>query len=169
MSGIKFSSGYVGGLAASYLQSKPKASGSSTKGAYFKEWEHKYENLKFYAGEAAFDKKGIGNVTIARAQLNEIEKDSAKRAEFEKMLEDCNTAAGELKSRGGSKLVSQGFFYTKTGELHGWTFAKNYKGINTKYLSVLDREKPYTWFASMTAYTMSSDPDSRNWKKRFSR
>lgn len=161
------SSSNVYNINAAYM--RRSSGGGSAGSAYFKEWEAKYENLKFSVGELAFSQEGIGNVTISKTQLREIESDATKRAEFESMLEDCNKATTEMKDRGGSQLVSQGFFYNKEGELQGWTIAKNYSGTSNRYIATLDQQKPSTWYNAMTVYTALSDPNATNWGDRFGR
>lgn len=161
------SNGYVSQLQASYRKSKLGASSGSTGSKYFDVWKIKYPNLSFSASERAVASKGVGNMTISNTQLREIESDVTKRVELEEILKDCNKAAAEMKVRGGQQLVSQGFFYSKEGELQGWSVAKNYSGANQKYTCVLNKEQPTRWYSAMTVYNLVKDPYASDWSSRF--
>lgn len=153
---------------STYLFARPTTSSSTAQSSkLFKEWSSTYKNLKFYAGETKFGKGGVGNMTISPDKLREMERDPKAKAEFEKVLKDCNEVAREMKDKGTAKLKSQGFVFDAEGGLTGWSIASDsYTESNQRYTVVLDLEKPSGWFMAMNqnltiqGYT--------NWQKKFS-
>ncbi len=162
MCAMKISSGYVASRLA--LNTKQKMIGSTSGDPQFKDWEKKYENLDFFVKGKSDIPKGIGSMAIAQEKLDEMKRSPQKRAEFEKLLEDCDKAAKEMKARGGAKLVSQGFVFDEAGGLTGWSLATT-NGEAVKYASVLDKEDPGSWFSTMTQYTKVYERSS--WQKKF--
>ncbi|MDL2236960.1 hypothetical protein LJC56_03905 [Christensenellaceae bacterium OttesenSCG-928-K19] len=166
---MNISGNYVNDLRAAYSSPKARSGSSTSRSEYFKGWETKYKNLKFAVGESAFGKKGVGTVTITKDQLREIENNTEARMKFESMLADCDEVAAEMKNRGGSRMISQGFFYNNDKELQGWVVAKNYSNVNDKYITTLNKETSTGWFNAMTVYMSLKDPYASDWSQRFGR
>lgn len=166
---LNISSGYTSQITDS-SKLKSKLNGyNSGQNKYFKQWSSKFKNLKFYIGETAFGKEGTGNITISKEEMAKLEADPKRRAEFEKMLKQCNEVSRQMASSGDARLKKQGFFINKDGELHGWTIASDYYGADQKYNVTLSKEQPGRWKSAMSSYVTSVNPNYFDYESRFTK
>ena len=126
---VKVGNSYVTEAALAFAQKsaaesvdKEKTKGKGTSGV-LAELSEKFPKLKFTVGTRPFSGSGMDNVAISPKILREMEKDPAKREEYEALLYDVQeTTAGLPRTRvDGSKVKAHGWIIHEDGGLSSWS------------------------------------------------
>ena len=132
---VKVGNSYVTEAALAFAQKsaaesvdKEKGKGKGTNGV-LADLAEKFPKLKFTVGTQPFSGSGVGNVSIAPNILKEMEKDPAKREEYEALLYDVQQCTAEMPmTRPGGKLKAHGWIIHKDGGLSAWGISEHTDG-----------------------------------------
>lgn len=126
---VKVGNSYVSEAALAFAQKsaaesvdKEKTKGKGTNGV-LAELAEKFPKLKFTVGTQPFSGSGKGNVAISPKILREMEKDPAKREEYEALLYDVQQCTDEMSMTrpNGNKLKAHGWIIHEDGGLSAWS------------------------------------------------
>ena len=133
---VKVGNSYVTEAALAFAQKsaaesvdKEKTKGKGANGVLAGLAE-KFPKLKFTVGTRPFSGSGMDNVSISPKILREMEKDPAKREEYEALLYDVQeTTAGLPRTRvDGSKVKAHGWIIHEDGGLSAWSIGTSEGG-----------------------------------------
>lgn len=105
---------------------KEKTKGKGTSGV-LADLAEKFPKLKFTVGTQPFSGSGKGNVAISSKILREMEKDPAKREEYEALLYDVQqcTEGMSMTRPNGNKLKAHGWIIHEDGGLSTWSMGSS--------------------------------------------
>ncbi len=133
---VKVGNSYVSEAALAFAQKsaaesvdKEKTKGKGTSGV-LAELAEKFPKLKFTVGTQPFSGSGKGNVAISPKILREMEKDPAKREEYEALLYDVQQCTDEMSMTrpNGNKLKAHGWIIHEDGGLSAWSMGMSEGG-----------------------------------------
>lgn len=130
---------------------KEKTKGKGTSGV-LAELVEKFPKLKFTVGTQPFSGSGKGNVAIAPNILKEMEKDPAKREEYEALLYDVQqcTEGMSMTRPNGNKLKAHGWIIHKDGGLSAWSIGTSEGGGSKPEASGrVNRSSKKAWWQSL--------------------
>ncbi|MBO4853112.1 MAG: hypothetical protein J5477_05740 [Schwartzia sp.] len=153
---VKVGNSYVTEAALAFAQksaaeSVDKEKGKGTSGV-LADLAEKFPNLKFSVGTQPFSGSGMGNVAISSKILREMEKDPAKREEYEALLYDVQeTTAGLPTMRAdGSKIKAHGWIIHEDGGLSAWSIGTSEGGDRKPEASGrVNRSSKKAWWQSL--------------------
>ena len=126
---VKVGNSYVTEAALAFAQKsaaesvdKEKTKGKGANGV-LADLAEKFPKLKFTVGTQPFSGSGKGNVAISPKILREMEKDPAKREEYEALLYDVQQCTEEMSMTrpNGNKLKAHGWIIHEDGGLSAWS------------------------------------------------
>ena len=130
---------------------KEKTKGRGTSGV-LAELAEKFPKLKFTVGTRPFSGSGMGNVAISPKILREMEKDPAKREEYEALLYDVQETTASLpRTRAdGSKVQAHGWIIHEDGGLSSWSMGTSEGGgSKPEALGRVNRSSKKAWWQSL--------------------
>ncbi|MBO6210977.1 MAG: hypothetical protein J6N99_09855, partial [Schwartzia sp.] len=130
---------------------KEKTKGKGTSGV-LAELAEKFPKLKFTVGTRPFSGSGMGNVAISPKILREMEKDPAKREEYEALLYDVQQCTDEMSMTrpNGSKVKAHGWIIHEDGGLSAWSIGVSEGGGRKPEASGrVNRSSKKTWWQSL--------------------
>ena len=130
---------------------KEKTKGKGTSGV-LAELAEKFPKLKFTVGTRPFSGSGMGNVAISPKILREMEKDPAKREEYEALLYDVQETTASLpRTRAdGSKVQAHGWIIHEDGGLSAWSIGSSEGGGSKPEASGrVNRSSKKAWWQSL--------------------
>lgn len=130
---------------------KEKTKGKGTSGV-LAELAEKFPKLKFTVGTRPFSGSGMGNVAISSKILREMEKDPAKREEYEALLYDVQETTASLpRTRAdGSKVQAHGWIIHEDGGLSSWSMGTSEGGGSKPEASGrVNRSSKKAWWQSL--------------------
>ena len=130
---------------------KEKGKGKGTSGV-LAELAEKFPKLKFTVGTRPFSGSGMGNVAISSKILREMEKDPAKREEYEALLYDVQETTASLpRTRAdGSKVQAHGWIIHEDGGLSSWSMGTSEGGGSKPEASGrVNRSSKKAWWQSL--------------------
>lgn len=130
---------------------KEKTKGKGTSGV-LAELAEKFPKLKFTVGTRPFSGSGMGNVAISPKILREMEKDPAKREEYEALLYDVQETTASLpRTRAdGSKVQAHGWIIHEDGGLSSWSMGTSEGGGSKPEASGrVNRSSKKAWWQSL--------------------
>ena len=153
---VRVGNSYVTEAALAFAQksaaeSVDKEKGKGTSGV-LADLAEKFPNLKFSVGTQPFSGSGMGNVAISSKILREMEKDPAKREEYEALLYDVQeTTAGLPTMRAdGSKIKAHGWIIHEDGGLSAWSIGTSEGGDRKPEASGrVNRSSKKAWWQSL--------------------
>ncbi len=155
---VKVGNSYVSEAALAFAQKsaaegvdKEKTKGKGTSGV-LAELAEKFPKLKFTVGTRPFSGSGMGNVAISSKILREMEKDPAKREEYEALLYDVQETTASLpRTRAdGSKVQAHGWIIHEDGGLSAWSIGVSEGGGRKPEASGrVNRSSKKAWWQSL--------------------
>lgn len=156
---VKVGNSYVTEAALAFAQKsaaesvdKEKTKGKGANGV-LADLAEKFPKLKFTVGTQPFSGSGMGNVAISPKILREMEKDPAKREEYEALLYDVQeTTAGLPRTHhaDGSKVKAQGWIIHEDGGLSSWSIRVSEGGDRKPEASGrVNRSSKKAWWQSL--------------------
>ena len=130
---------------------KEKTKGKGTSGV-LADLAEKFPKLKFTVGTRPFSGSGMGNVAISPKILREMEKDPAKREEYEALLYDVQETTASLpRTRAdGSKVQAHGWIIHEDGGLSSWSMGTSEGGGSKPEASGrVNRSSKKAWWQSL--------------------
>lgn len=130
---------------------KEKTKGKGTS-SVLAELAEKFPKLKFTVGTRPFSGSGMGNVAISPKILREMEKDPAKREEYEALLYDVQETTASLpRTRAdGSKVQAHGWIIHEDGGLSSWSMGTSEGGGSKPEASGrVNRSSKKAWWQSL--------------------
>ncbi|MBR5910288.1 MAG: hypothetical protein IKZ66_09995, partial [Schwartzia sp.] len=150
---VRVGNSYVSEAALAFAQkSAAESTDKKSKGGILSELSEKFPNLKFSVGTQPFQGSGMGNVSIAPNILKEMEKDPAKREEYEALLYDVEQTTAEIptKRANGTTLKAQGWIIDKDGGLRSWSIGVSEGGDRKPEASGrVNRSSKKAWWQSL--------------------
>ena len=155
---VKVGNSYVTEAALAFAQKsaaesvdKEKTKGKGTSGV-LAELAEKFPKLKFTVGTQPFSGSGKGNVAISPKILREMEKDPAKREEYEALLYDVQQCTEEMSMTrpNGNKLKAHGWIIHEDGGLSAWSMGASEGGDRKPEASGrVNRSSKKAWWQSL--------------------
>lgn len=130
---------------------KEKTKGKGTSGV-LADLAEKFPKLKFTVGTRPFSGSGMGNVAISPKILREMEKDPAKREEYEALLYDVQQCTDEMSMTraDGSKVKAHGWIIHEDGGLSSWSISVSEGGGRKPEASGrVNRSSKKAWWQSL--------------------
>ena len=149
---VKVGNSYVTEAALAFAQksaaeSVDKEKGKGTNGV-LADLAEKFPKLKFTVGTQPFSGSGKGNVAISPKILREMEKDPAKREEYEALLYDVQQCTDEMSMTrpNGNKLKAHGWIIHEDGGLSAWSMGSSEGGDRS---GRVNRSSKKAWWQSL--------------------
>lgn len=155
---VKVGNSYVSEAALAFAQKsaaesvdKEKTKGKGTSGV-LADLAEKFPKLKFTVGTRPFSGSGKGNVAISPKILREMEKNPAKREEYEALLYDVQQCTDEMSMTrpNGNKLKAHGWIIHEDGGLSAWSISVSEGGGRKPEASGrVNRSSKKAWWQSL--------------------
>ncbi len=142
---VKVGNSWISAAAPAFDTKAVNPEEKQTNQELLKELSEKYRDIHFSMSQRPLNGNGANHIGISSDILQQMQKDSEKRAEYEALVYDC---VQSLRNAAGGQ--SGGFLIHSDGSLSGWSVSRS-GGQNVRSVVALNRGETNNWQSTLSA------------------